>query len=239
MMPYYSTIANILQHIQKEFLKNLAQSNAVCYNKVDNNERGRFGMKIDWTVLKKQYKKHIGYNLLVLLCGLLALTFLVLTVIAMFSSPQKEGVAVKEAFTVSSAALDGTNQNFVSQLGGYLINYEDDTAEVESIIVVVGNGRDREDVEIEGVKLYPRHAEEIRCEWKTNLAFDRVHSVMVVVNGQLQPLANSTATWEFNPSIIIYAALCAICCLGTSFTFKKRYYRYQEDLIAERDIQEQ
>lgn len=195
-------------------------------------------MKIDWTVLKKEYKKHIGYNLLMLLCGLLALTFLVLTVIAMFSSPKKEGVAVKEAFVVSSAALDSTNQKFVSQLGGYLVNHEDVAADVESIIVVVGNGYERQEVELDPVKLYPRHAEEIRHEWRSTMAFDRVHSVMVVVDGQIQPLTNATATWEFNPGIAIYAVLCAISCFGAVFTFKKRYYRYQEELIAQRATQE-
>ena len=195
-------------------------------------------MKIDWTVLKKEYKKHIGYNLLMLLCGLLALTFLVLTVIAMFSSPKKEGVAVKEAFVVSSAALDSTNQKFVSQLGGYLVNHEDVAADVESIIVVVGNGYERQEVELDPVKLYPRHAEEIRHEWRSTMAFDRVHSVMVVVDGQIQPLTNATATWEFNPGIAIYAVLCAISCFGAVFTFKKRYYRYQEELIAQRAMQE-
>lgn len=195
-------------------------------------------MKIDWTVLKKEYKKHIGYNLLMLLYGLLALTFLVLTVIAMFSSPKKEGVAVKEAFVVSSAALDSTNQKFVSQLGGYLVNHEDVAADVESIIVVVGNGYERQEVELDPVKLYPRHAEEIRHEWRSTMAFDRVHSVMVVVDGQIQPLTNATATWEFNPGIAIYAVLCAISCFGAVFTFKKRYYRYQEELIAQRATQE-
>ena len=195
-------------------------------------------MKIDWTVLKKEYKKHIGYNLLMLLCGLLAVTFLVLTVIAMFSSPKKEGVAVKEAFVVSSAALDSTNQKFVSQLGGYLVNHEDVAADVESIIVVVGNGYERQEVELDPVKLYPRHAEEIRHEWRSTMAFDRVHSVMVVVDGQIQPLTNATATWEFNPGIAIYAVLCAISCFGAVFTFKKRYYRYQEELIAQRATQE-
>ena len=195
-------------------------------------------MKIDWTVLKKEYKKHIGYNLLMLLCGLLALTFLVLTVIAMFSSPKKEGVAVKEAFVVSSAALDSANQKFVSQLGGYLVNHEDVAADVESIIVVVGNGYERQEVELDPVKLYPRHAEEIRHEWRSTMAFDRVHSVMVVVDGQIQPLTNATATWEFNPGIAIYAVLCAISCFGAVFTFKKRYYRYQEELIAQRATQE-
>ena len=43
-------------------------------------------MKIDWMELKPQIKKHTGFNLLVLLCGLLALLFLVLTVVAVFST---------------------------------------------------------------------------------------------------------------------------------------------------------
>jgi hypothetical protein len=191
-------------------------------------------VKIDWMKLKPQIKKHVGFNLLVLACGLLAVVFLVLSVVALFSVQHGEGIAVKEAFDVSTSALDTTNQNFVSQLDGYLINYEDEKTVVESITVVVGNGREREEVKLDGLTLYPRLAEEIRYEWKTSFDFDRVHSVTVVVEGERQVLANNTVEWEFDPNIILYAALCALACFGTVFTFKKRYYRYQEDLMAER-----
>ena len=194
-------------------------------------------MKIDWTELKQQSKKYIWHNLLVLLCGILALTFLVLTVVAVFSTQESEGIAVKEAFDVSAAPLDADGKQFVSQLSGYLINYEDKKAEVESVFVVVGDGRNRQEIELDGMTLHPRLAEEIRHEWKTSFAFDRVHSVAVVVDGQRQALANSTAEWEFNPDIVIYAILCAIACFGTVFAFKKRYYRYQEDLIVARSAE--
>lgn len=191
-------------------------------------------MKIDWIELKAQCKKHVGKNLLVLLSGVLALAFFVLTLISLFSTGGNQGVAVKEAFDVSSSPLDTTNQNFVSQLNGYLINYEDKKAEIERIIIVVGNGRERDEIELEGLTLYPRLAEEIRHEWKTSFDFDRIHSVSVVINGERQLLANSTATWEFNPNVLLFALLCALCCFATIFTFKKRYYVYQEDLIAQR-----
>lgn len=191
-------------------------------------------MKIDWVELKQQSKKYIVHNLLVLLCGILALLFLVLTVVAAFSTQKNEEIAVKEAFDVSSAPLDADGKRFVSQLSGYLINYNNKKAEVESIIVVVGDGREREEIELDGMTLYPRLDEELRHEWQTGFAFDRVHSVAVVVDGEYQLLANSTAEWEFNPNIILYAVLCALACFGTVFAFKKRYYRYQEDLIAAR-----
>lgn len=191
-------------------------------------------MKIDWVELKQQSKKYIVHNLLVLLCGILALLFLVLTVVAAFSTQKNEEIAVKKAFDVSSAPLDADGKRFVSQLSGYLINYNDKKAEVESIIVVVGDGREREEIELDGMTLYPRLDEELRHEWQTGFAFDRVHSVAVVVDGEYQLLANSTAEWEFNPNIILYAVLCALACFGTVFAFKKRYYRYQEDLIAAR-----
>ena len=110
-------------------------------------------MKIDWMELKQQCKKYIGYNLLVLLCGVLALTFLVLTVVSLFLTEGNEGIAVKEAFDVSSAPLDADGKNFVSQLSGYLINYEDEKANVESITVVVGNGREREEIKLDGLTL--------------------------------------------------------------------------------------
>ena len=197
--------------------------------------KGEFSrMKIDWMELKKQTKKYIWHNLLVLLCGILALRFLVLTVVTAFSTQKNEEIAVKEAFDVSSAPLDADGKRFVSQLSGYLINYNNKKAEVESIIVVVGDGREREEIELDGMTLYPRLDEELRHEWQTGFAFDRVHSVAVVVDGEYQLLANSTAEWEFNPNIILYAVLCALACFGTVFAFKKRYYRYQEDLIAAR-----
>ena len=191
-------------------------------------------MKIDWMELKEQSKKYIGCNLILLLCGVLALTFFVVAIVSLFSVGNNQGIAVKEAFDVSSAPLDTTNQNFVSQLSGYVINYEDEKTVVENIIIVVGNGREREEVTLDGLTLYPRLAEEIRHEWKTSLDFSRIHSVSVVVDGERQLLANSTAEWEFNPNVILYAFLCALACFGTVFTFKKRYYRYQEDLMAER-----
>ena len=191
-------------------------------------------MKIDWTKVKEQSKKHIGYNLLVLLCALVAVVFLAVSVVSLFSIGKSQGIAVKEAFRVSSSPLDTTNQNFVSQLSGYLINYEDEKTVVETITVVLGNGRERREIKLEGLTLYPRLAEEIRHEWKTDIDFDRVHSVSVTVDGESQLLANSTAEWEFNPNILVYALICAAACFATVFTFKKRYYRYQEDLMAER-----
>lgn len=191
-------------------------------------------MKIDWIELKKQTAKHVGYNILVLLCAVLALVFLVMSIVALFSIEGNEGVVVKEAFDVSAAPLDAENQNFVAQLSGYLINYEDEKAEVESIIVVVGNGRDRQEITLEGITLHPRLSEEIRHEWRTQSSLDRVHSVSVVIDGERRLIANSTVEWSFDPNILLYAALCALACLGTVFTFKKRYYRYEEDLIAAR-----
>ena len=196
-------------------------------------------MKIDWIKLKEQCKKYIWHNLLVLLCGVLSLAFLALAVVALFSTQKNEEIAVKETLDVSSASLDADGKKFVSQLSGYLINYGDKKAEVDSIIVVVGDGREREEIELDGMMLHPRLAEQIRHEWQTNFAFDRVHSVTAVVDGGRQLLANSTAEWEFTPDVVIYAIFCAIFCFGTVFTFKKRYYCYQEDLIAARSAQEQ
>ena len=195
-------------------------------------------MKIDWIKLKEQSQKYIMHNVLVLLCGILSLTFLVLTVIAVFGTEQNEGIAVKEAFDVSAAPLDADGKNFVAQLSGYLINYTDKKEELEHILIVVGDGREREEITIDAMTLYPRLAEEIRYEWQTSFAFNRIHSVSVVVDGQRQLLANNTVEWEFNPNVILYAVLCALACFGTVFTFKKRYYRYQEDLIAAREAEE-
>ena len=199
------------------------------------NKKEALFVKIDWKKLKQQFTRHIGFNALVLLCGILTLTFLILTVVSAFSVQGNEGIAVKEAFDVSSAPLDAENQNFVSQLTGSLINYEDGQAKVERIIVAVGNGRERQEVELDGMTLHPRLAEELRHEWKTSFDFDRVHSVTAVVDGEHILLVNSTAEWSFNPNILLYGVLCALSCFGTVFTFKKRYYRYQEDEIAARE----
>ena len=195
-------------------------------------------MKFDWMKLKEQSKRYIGHNALVLLCGILSLVFLVLAVVGVFGTKHNEGIAVKEAFDVSSAPLDADGKSFIAQLSGYIINYEDKKAEVESLIVVVGDGREREEITLDAMTLYPRLAEEIRYEWQTSFAFNRIHSVSVVVDGQRQLLANNTVEWEFNPNVILYAVLCAFACFGTVFAFKKRYYRYQEDLIAAREAEE-
>ena len=196
-------------------------------------------MNIDWIELKEQSKKHVAYNVAVILCAVLALVFLVMAIVAVFSLQSNEGIAVKEAFDVSSSPLDAENQNFVSQLSGYLINYEDEKAQVEKILIVVSNGRERYEVELDGMMLYPRLAEEIRHEWKTSFNFDRIHSVTVVVDGERQLLANNTIEWEFDPNILFYALLCAVSCFATVFVAKKRYYRYQEDQIAAHSSEEQ
>ena len=188
-------------------------------------------MKLNQIQLKSEIKKHVGYNIALLACALLAIFFLVMAIVTVASIRPNDGIAVKEAFDISSSPLDASNQNFVSQVSGYLINYADQKAEVEKIILVVGNGRDRSEIELDGTVLYPRLPEEIRYEWKTNFNFDRVHSVSVVVDGNRQVLANSTAEWEFDPSILLYAALCALACFGTVLVAKKRYYRYQEDQL--------
>lgn len=195
-------------------------------------------MKLNQIEWKTEIKKHIGYNIALLLCIVLAIFFLAMTVVSIFSIEGNEGVAVKEAFDVSSSPLDAENKNFVSQLSGYLINHEDEKAKVEKIIVVVGNGRERAEVELAGLTLYPRLPEEIRYEWQTNLAFDRIHSVTVIVDGKSQLLANNTIEWEFNPDILLYAVLCAISCFGSVFAIKKRYYRYQEDQMVAHSAKE-
>lgn len=196
-------------------------------------------MKLNQIEWKSEIKKHIGHNIALLGCAVLAIFFLVMAVVALFSIQQNEGIAVKEAFDVSSSPLDAENQNFVSQLSGYLINYEDEKAQVEKILIVVSNGRERYEVELDGMMLYPRLAEEIRHEWKTSFNFDRIHSVTVVVDGERQLLANNTIEWEFDPNILFYALLCAVSCFATVFVAKKRYYRYQEDQIAAHSSEEQ
>jgi hypothetical protein len=191
--------------------------------------------QIEW---KDEIKKHVGYNIGMILCALLAIACLVLSIVALFSTQRNEGIAVKEAFDVSSAPLDAVNQNFVTQLSGYIVNYEDEKAQVDKILVVVGNGRDREQIELDGMVLYPRLAEEIRHEWKTSFNFDRIHSVTVVVDGENRLLANNTVEWEFNPNVILYVLLCAVSCLGTVIVSKKRYYRYQEDQMLSSSTEE-
>ena len=189
-------------------------------------------MKLNQIEWKSEIKKHIGYNAALILCALLAIFFLVMALVALFSTQTEGGIAIKESFDVSSSPLDAQNQNFVSQLSGKLINYENEKEEIEKILIVVGDGRERKEIEIDGTVLYPRLAEEVRHEWKTSFAFNRVHSVTVVVGGERQWLANSTAEWEFNPNILLYALLCAASSFGTVFIAKKRYYRYQEDTMA-------
>lgn len=189
-------------------------------------------MKLNQVNWKNEIKKHIGYNVAVILCAVLAIFFLVMTVISAFSVKGEEGIAVKEAINVSSAPLDPANQKFTSQVSGYLINYEDEKTQVDKILVVVGNGRERETIELDGMMLYPRLPAEIRYEWKTSFDFDRIHSLTVVVEGQHRLLENNTIGWEFNPNILLYGLLCAICCLSTVFVAKKRYYRYQEDQLG-------
>lgn len=183
---------------------------------------------------KKELTRHVGYNLAVLLCMLLALFCAVMSLLSLFGMNRGGGIEVKERFEVSSSALDATYENNVAQISGYLVNSGNEKVVVDRVTVVVGDGKAREEIELEGFTLYPRLPQEVFFEWKTSFYFDYVHSVTVEHDGYAERIANSSADWEFNPNVMLYAVLCMISAFVGVFFAKKRFYRWQEDQMASR-----
>ncbi len=184
-----------------------------------------------WT---RELTRHVGHNVLVLLFAALAVFCAVMILVSTLAGMQEKGIAVKEPIVVSTSALDASDQNFVSQISGYLISYEDEKADIDRVVIVVGDGKERYEVELDGFTLSPRLSHEIFFEWKTSFYYDRVYSVTVYRDGYGLRLANSAAEWEFDPSILAYAVLCAIFAFVGVYFGKKRFYLWQEDQIKAR-----
>ena len=174
--------------------------------------------------------KHILQNLWILLLSLLTLGLALLLILDMIPA-KASGLEVKERVEVSSSQISAGGRDYISSVQGFLRNTTAQTVEVERITVVVADSEGTEKVlELPGATVTPHAELEISHIWESGLAYDRVLSVTVTVNGEEDLIPNAPRTFFLNASTIVYFVLTALSAFFLVWVCKVRYYMYQEDM---------
>ena len=128
--------------------------------------------------------KHIGQNLLILLLALLTLGLTLLLILDLIPA-DASGMEVKEKVAVSSALVQADGDIYISSLRGSLRNTTDNILEIDKITVVVGNedGQSKT-LTFEKLTVLPRTDLELTHQWESNIAYDRISSITVFVDGE-------------------------------------------------------
>ena len=178
--------------------------------------------------------KHLLQNLWILLLALLTLGLAFLLVLDMIPAGAS-GLEVKERVEASSALISADSNIHISSVQGFLRNKTAETVEVEKITVVVSDDKgNTKTLELPGAKVLPHTQLEISHSWESTIAFDRVHSVTVTVDGEEDLLPNTPRTFILNASTIVYLVLTGISAFFLVWVCKVRYYMYQEDMEKEK-----
>lgn len=174
--------------------------------------------------------KHMLQNLWILLLSLLTLGLALLLVLDMIPA-RTSGIEVKEQVKASSSLVSAGGGAHISSVQGFLRNTTNQTVEIERITVVVsdGNGASKT-LELPGTTVFPHAELEISHVWESAVAYDRVSSVTVTVNGEADLIPNTPKTFILNSSTIVYLVLTGISAFFLVWVSKVRYYMYQEDM---------
>ena len=176
-------------------------------------------------------KRHIRYNVAILVSGALALLFAVLAVLALLPERTVTGVEIKETIRVSSS-LDGDSEGYRSQLRGVIVNKSNERVKIDRLELVVSNGQDEKLVVLRDITLSPRliyDMQEADCEWEDRVAYDRVLSVTVVSGEVREQISNNTVGLQFDLAALLWAVLTVIDVIFLVRFSKMRYYLAQED----------
>ena len=186
---------------------------------------------------EKIMTKHILQNFWILLLALLTLGFAFLLVLD-FIPANPSGMEVREKIDVSSSVINTADHTHISSVQGFLRNATNETITVEKITVEVSNREGlKKIVEVEGGEVLPRTDMEVAFVWEGGVAYDRVTSVKVTVNGETDLIPNTPKTFILNASTIVYLILTAVSAFFLIWVCKVRYYMYQEDMekVKEQD----
>ena len=176
-------------------------------------------------------KKHIRYNVAIIVCAMLAVVFSVLAVIALLPEKTESGVEVKETIRVSSS-LDGDSKGYRSQLRGVIVNKSDKTVKIDRLELVVSNGREEKQIVLRDITLTPRVVYDIQnadYEWEDTVAYDRILSVTVVSGSLREQIPNNTVGLQFDLAVLLWVVLTVIDAIVLVRVSKLRYYLAQED----------
>lgn len=171
-------------------------------------------------------KKHIGYNVAIAVCGILAVVFLVLLVLAILPPVKTLGIEVKDTVGVSSSGL---KDGYVVQIAGSLVNLNDEEVTADEVRILVSDGRNDKTVVFEDVKLSPRVPYDLLWEWEDTIAYDRVKELTVVVGEASESLSNNAAGLVFDLNTLLWSVLVIVDAIALIYLAKQRYYLHQED----------
>lgn len=176
----------------------------------------------------KSMKEHIGQNVRILITGLCLL--LLLTAAILSAIPEKQtGLVADRTLEVSNSRITMSEEKYACELQGSLKNDSEESISIESVEILVSDGRNEHTETLEGFTLPPRVAKEIFLRWETEHAFDRVISVSVCINGERNVLPNVTRGWSINGITWLLLGLSLLTAYLLYRACMIRYYMYQED----------
>lgn len=177
--------------------------------------------------------KHIKQNLLILTMGLLSLALCLFLILELIPA-NLSGLEVSEVAHASSSLINKEDGTYSSAVVGRIYNPTDKTVVPEGLTVTVSNENgDLKEIAIQGQAIPPRTEWVYSQNWEGLIAYDRVVSVRVTVDGSSDLLPNSAATTQAGGLVLVYAALLLMTVGIFIRSCKIRYYLYQEDRMAE------
>ncbi|MBQ9773629.1 MAG: hypothetical protein IJW30_03095 [Clostridia bacterium] len=179
--------------------------------------------------------RHIGHNLGIALCAILAILFAVLTVLSLLPPATTTGIEVKENIEVSSSASN--DGRYLVQLRGRIINKNDVTRTVERLEIVIGNGKTESErtLVLKDIELDPRTEYDLSDnteDWSMEEAYDRVLSVTVTDDDVTEQIENQTVGLHLNLTTLLWGVLLVIDGIVLWKLCVQRYYLAEEDRLS-------
>ena len=176
--------------------------------------------------------KKYGYKIGFCVSALLGLLCLVLCIVTVFTGNVK-GILVREPITVSAAPLDAEYDRYSVQVRGILFNESGDAFAVDAVRLTLRDGEKSEIRELAGFEIGVRSARELIYEWESDVPFDSVDAVELVMGGEAERLSNSTPS-VFSLDTLLFFTGVAIFAFLAVFFAKKDYYVFCEKRLAEK-----
>ncbi len=172
-------------------------------------------------------KRKVIQDILIGVFAALAMLMLVLTVMDL-SPKQREGLVIREAFSVSSSPLQADGSAYESILQGVLANRDGEAVTVARMAVTVSDGEKNYVWETGAFEIEKRSNYPIQFKMKGDTDYKVVSEIVLYDgNGERLALQEDTGT---------ATALGLICAIGffvfaalTVWAGKVRYYLWQED----------
>ncbi|MBE6589422.1 MAG: hypothetical protein E7643_04515 [Ruminococcaceae bacterium] len=172
----------------------------------------------------------IGYSIGACVAGALAVLFLVLSILTLFTG-NVDGLFVKEPITASASSLDASGERSLVQLRGILFNEGDERLTVEKVRLTLRHENATEKRELDGFVIEARTAYDVFYEWSSPVPFDSVDAVELVIDGEATRLSNSEQS-PLSLETLIFLSCAVVAVIFAVFFGKKRYYVYQEEKMC-------